>query len=336
MEECLISPKEIHVPDTITICIAGDIMMHSRQMEYDFHGYFKRIEHLFKDADITIANMEFTLAGEPYTGYPKFSAPDSYAEFIAESGIDIFLCANNHILDKGSEGAERTLEQYRKLNKTHGISFTGAAGCEKEFSSTTPLIIECRGSKIALINFTYGTNLGSTLRWPKINYQNQKEVLKTSLTKANEQADYTLVLPHWGDEYQLMHSAGQRDMAEWLIANGADIIVGAHPHVIQDMESIENIPVIYSLGNLVSNMSAPNTQLGMIMTIKLLVKLNGDLILESTHPTYVWCSRPGGADKSYTIIPVEDEIHKRSGWIGEWEYEKMTSTYERIRNIQNK
>lgn len=328
--------QKIHVPDTIRICFTGDIMMHSRQMEFDFSGYFQNVNHLFKEADIAVANMEFTLAGEPYTGYPQFSAPDRYATYIAESGINLFLCANNHILDKGCAGAERTLERYRALSESHGISFTGAAGFEEELESTTPLIIEKNGVRIAFINFTYGTNLGRDANWPRINYQNQREFLKSALYKAEEQADFTIVLPHWGEEYQLIHSEDQENTARWLIENGADLIIGTHPHVVQEIEYINGIAVAYSLGNSVSNMSAPNTQIGMTVTATLVTGINGNPRLHTLTPVHTWCSRPGGYGSSYIVLPVTDQIGKRSDWLGEWEYDKMISTYENIRKTHNK
>ena len=82
-------PMELQIPsnDTLEICVAGDVMMHTKQIEnarrgdsrYDFDSYFQFIEDDIRSADIAVANMEFTLAGDPYTGYPCFSAPDSLA-----------------------------------------------------------------------------------------------------------------------------------------------------------------------------------------------------------------------------------------------------------------
>ncbi|MBR2856743.1 MAG: CapA family protein [Bacteroidales bacterium] len=328
-------PKAIYIPDTIKICFAGDVMMHSRQMEYDYSNYFREVDHLFRGADYAVANMEFTLAGEPYTGYPQFSAPDIYAEHVADSGVDIFLCANNHILDKGSEGAERTLKQYRRLSESHGVRFTGAAGSQEEMDSTTPLFIEEDGIRIALINFTYGTNSGSTDHWPKINYLNQREFLRRMLQKAENEAAFTIALPHWGEEYQLLHSEKQESIARWLIENGADLIVGTHPHVVQDIGYIDDVPVVYSLGNAVSNMSAANTQIGLFLTVELIVESNGKVRLGQMEPTYTWCSRPGGFGTSYAVVAVEDQIGKGGEWIGEWEYEKMMTTYERVRKTHN-
>lgn len=328
-------PSELYVPDTIKVCMTGDIMMHSRQMEYDFRSYFTKMEEWFKDSDITIANMEFTLAGEPYTGYPRFSAPDSFAQYLADNGVDIFLCANNHILDKGSEGAARTLQQYRSLSETAGIRFTGAAGSMEELDSTTPLILRCGEISVALINFTYGTNLGSTEQWPRVNYMGQKEFLCKALHKADSLADFTIVLPHWGNEYQLIHSEDQERTAEWLADNGADLIVGTHPHVIQDISTVNGVPVAYSLGNAVSNMSAPDTQLGLTLVATLVREINGVVRLAAIEPIYTWCSRPGGYSDSYIVIPVEEYKGKKSEWNGPWEYEKMISTYERVRHIHN-
>ena len=311
-------------------------MMHSRQMEFDFSGYFQKIIPIFEKADFAVANMEFTLAGEPYTGYPQFSAPDKYATYIAESGINLFLCANNHILDKGCTGAERTLKQYRALRESHGIHFTGASGSEDELDATTPLIINKNGFRIAFINFTYGTNLGRDANWPRINYQNQKEFLKSALHKAEEQADFTIVLPHWGEEYVLIHSEEQERTARWLIENGADLIIGTHPHVVQDIEYIDGIAVAYSLGNCVSNMSAPNTQIGLTVTATLVSEINGTPRLHSLTPIHTWCSRPGGYNSNYIVLPIADQIGKKSDWHGKWEYDKMISTYENIRKTHNK
>lgn len=315
------------------LCFTGDMMMHSRQMEFDFSRYFPLVEDWFKSADFTIANMEFTLAGEPYTGYPQFSAPDIFATYVAESGVDIFLCANNHILDKGSEGAERTLDIYRNLGKSHGVLFTGAAGSQEERDATTPLIIEHNGIRIALINFTYGTNLGSTLHWPKINYAQQKVFLTEALQKAESMADFTIVLPHWGDEYQLLHSESQEVLAKWLIENGADLIIGTHPHVVQDICQIDGVTVAYSLGNAVSNMSAQNTQLGMMAMVDLESGDDGKVRMKSFEPVFTWCSRPGGFGKSYIVIPIESYLDKSDKWSGTWDYDKMVSTYERVKQI---
>lgn len=315
-------------------------MMHGKQIEntareggeHDFTSFFSLIEDDIRNADLAIGNMEFTLGGRPYTGYPNFSAPDGFGTYIAECGFDVFLAANNHIFDKGATGAERTLEKYRALKDSHGIRFTGLAGNEEELENTTPLMLLVNGVRIALINFTYGTNHACGKNWPRTNYLNSTQKLEEAFAKAEEhEADFVVALPHWGSEYVLRHSASQEKMARMMIEKGADAIIGSHPHVIQDSHEIDGVTVAYSLGNAVSNMSATNTQLELMATLKIVRYSNGDLEMLQPAFKYLWCSLPGGYNSSYTVIPVEDFLDRRDQWHGKWDYDKMVDTYNRIK-----
>ena len=315
-------------------------MMHGKQIEntarsgseHDFSSFFSLIEEDIKGADLAIGNMEFTLGGKPYTGYPSFSAPDGFETYLAECGFDVFLAANNHIFDKGAAGGERTLEKYRALQQTQGIWFTGLAGNDEELSQTTPLVLLVNGIKIALINFTYGTNQACGKHWPKTNYIKDKERLEEGFkTARDKQADFVIALPHWGTEYALRHNAEQERLAEWMVEMGADAIIGSHPHVVQDRGEINGVPVAYSLGNAVSNMSATNTQLELMAILRIVRYGNGDLEMIQPEFKYLWCSLPGGYNNSYTVIPVEDFLDRKDCWHGKWDYDKMVNTYNRIR-----
>ena len=336
------NPQPIFRQDTLSIRIIGDIMMHGKQIEnthrgddnYDFSSFFSLIQDDIKDADIAIANMEFTLGGKPYTGYPAFSAPDGFETYLAECGFDVFLAANNHIFDKSSRGAERTLEKYRALAKEYNVRFTGLAGSQEELCATTPLFIRVMGIKLALLNFTYGTNQGCGKQWPQTNYLNETEKLNKAFAKcAEENADYIIALPHWGVEYQLKHSASQEKTARTLVESGADVVIGSHPHVIQDYQEIDGVPVVYSLGNAVSNMSVDNTQLELMATIRIVREFNGDTYMLPVELKYLWCSLPGGYNNSYTVIPVEEYLNRKAEWQGSWDYDKMVRTYQRVKNI---
>lgn len=332
--------KPIFRQDTLSIRIIGDVMMHSEQIrnartngsEYDFSSYFSRIGDKVREADLSIANLEFTLAGEPYTGYPCFSAPDTLATYLAECGFDIFLAANNHIFDKGTKGSDRTVGIYRKLEESHGIRFTGIAGNEEELKHNNPLIIRAKGIRIALLNFTYGTNLGLGSSWPETNYMGERGKISDAIAAAEENdADYIIALPHWGTEYILKHSQEQEDFAVWLSEMGVDFIIGSHPHVIQDYGTVNGVPVAYSLGNAVSNMSVANTQMGLMATIRIVRQGNGDLLTLPLELEYMWCSRPGGYDESYTVLPVAEYMARREEWQNKADYDEMAATYERIR-----
>ena len=334
-------------PDTVTIRFLGDIMMHGKQIEnahrggssYDFSSYFKLIKDKLAEADLTVANMEFALGGEPYSGYPAFSAPDEIATYAAGCGIDIFLAANNHIYDKGMSGAERTLDIYRELHDSHGIMFTGLASDPTEEGCNNPLMTAVKGIRLAFINMTYATNGGRRKGWPKVNYLDNKEDMLLAINTAQgKYADIIIALPHWGNEYELRHSAEQENTARWLSDKGVDLIIGAHPHVVQDSTTIRNVkecrftPTVYSLGNAVSNMSAKNTQLELMATVRIVRNTDGKVRQLPVELTFLWCSRPGGFNDSYTVIPVEEYLDKAYLWTGEWDHSNMVSTYERVKN----
>lgn len=348
--KALMYVRPIYNTDTLTIRFMGDVMMHSNQIanarrgasEYDFSSYFSRIEDKIREADLAVANLEFTLAGEPYSGYPCFSAPDTLASYLADCGFDIFLAANNHIFDKGTKGAERTAGIYRRLADERGVMFTGLAGNEDELKDNNPLIFRRKGIKIALLNVTYGTNMGLGSHWPKTNYLSSRQQIISALSEAEEKdSDITIALPHWGTEYVLAHSSRQEETAAWLADNGADIIIGAHPHVIQDFQTLpvqdmggtKEVPVAYSLGNAVSNMSAKNTQLELMATLKIVREGNGDIRMLPLEFTYLWCSRPGGYSDSYTVIPVADFAGRRYEWKNGWDYDRMMETYRHVSKV---
>ena len=142
----------------MSVIVIGDMMMHSRQLQYDYNEFLLPIKQYLWDADLAIANMEFTLAGEPYSGYPSFSAPDGFAYHATDCGIDIFLAANNHIMDKGESGIKRTIAKYDEMKSGKLLAYTGIAANEFQEAENYPLMVMLKGIKLALVNFTYGTN----------------------------------------------------------------------------------------------------------------------------------------------------------------------------------
>ena len=334
-------------PDTVSVVIMGDMMMHSGQISnartgedtFDFSDCFPRVERLIKEADIAVANMEFTLAGKPYTGYPCFSAPDSYTEAVAGSGVDIFLTANNHILDKGRKGIERTLGIYSRMEAEGRVRHTGASVTAGDDSLRFPLKVVSRGIRLAFINFTYGTNSRIQGEFPKVHRTDTAEI-SGAIQRARESgADFIIALPHWGSEYVMRHSAAQERLALWLAGKGCDAVIGAHPHVLQDTATLvvpmgkepRRVPVIYSSGNFISNMSAPNTQVGMMVTLRFTKDWLGNRNMLEPSLTLTWCSRPGHLTSGYTTIPIKEYVGKRDLWRNRRDYDKMIASYERVK-----
>ena len=335
------SPASRLVPDTLTLAFIGDIMLHSAQIEntsrpdgtFDFSGYFPELKEDLRKADIAVGNMEFTLAGPPYSGYPAFCAPDSFAGYVADCGVDIFLTANNHILDKGDRGAARTLEVYRRMRE-RGILDTGCFADSLSLEAGYPLIVDVKGLKIALVNFTYGTNVPPGNGFPKVCRMDREEIA-SAMEKARETADIIIALPHWGIEYDLKHSDEQYRMAEFLVRRGADAIVGSHPHVVQDTGRMmaldgDHVPVIYSLGNLISNMSAANTQTGLVVTLPIVRHPDGRATVCPPEYTFTWCSLPGKLTDAHVTVPIEKYEDRRDEWNDPSDYDRMITTFNRI------
>ena len=319
------------VKDTVTVTFLGDMMMHSKQLEYDCSSFIKELGSITADADISIANLEFTLAGKPYSGYPAFSAPDSYAEDLASKGVDIFLTANNHILDKGSSGLRRTLSVYDRMRDSLGIRYTGSAADEESYRKTNPLMIVCRGMRFALINFTYGTNSPRESSFPRVSRMEKENVGAMVESAKKLGADFIIALPHWGNEYQLRHSKSQEEWAQWLVSQGVDLIIGTHPHVVQDSTHIEGVPVIYSLGNAVSNMSAVNTRLELAVRASFVRDSSGALVMLEPELDFLWCTLPGRLTDNYCTIRVEDYLGRRDEWKQKNDYDNMLSTLARVK-----
>ena len=332
----------VYREDTVSMIFIGDVMMHSPQIQrahktdgYDFSTYFKHMTRMLSAPDIAVANMEFTLGGKPYTGYPSFSAPDSYPQYVASCGVDIFLTANNHILDKGSAGIKRTISKYDMMERQDKIRYTGIAADSNDYKARYPLLVDCKGFKIAILNFTYGTNQGISSKYPKVNKIDKAEISASIRLARHKGADFIIAVPHWGVEYHLEHSESQESMAKWMVSQGVDMIIGSHPHVVQDtaimMHRGKKVPVIYSMGNAISNMSAPNTRLELAVNVKLARDSHGDKKLLAPEIDFLWCTMPGKLCTSYSTIPVRKFIGRSGEWMDKSDYNNMIATYKRVK-----
>ena len=327
------------VVDTLSILFMGDVMQHRQQLHsalipgtdstlsssYDYSSYFAHVQHFIDEADFTVANMEFCLGGPPYTGYPSFSAPEALAEEAAEAGIDLFLCANNHICDKGRRGLVSSLEKYGKI----GVPVTGVYRDSLDEQKHNPYIAELGGVRVAFINFTYGTN-GIRVPEPFIVNMMDKEKVREAFVRAREmEADIIIALPHWGQEYTTVPDSRQREWAGFLLECGADAVIGSHPHVVQPVE----FPVAYSMGNFISNMSLRNTELGLMIILKISVTSYGDSYVAGLEAVPVWCSRPGGYGDGYTVLPVREFLNRKEEFRSSYNYGKMKDTYNRLKTL---
>ncbi len=334
--------------DTLSLLFAGDIMQHAGQLRnalvsgqdsaiaasYDYSPYFAHTDTYIAEADFAVANMEFSLAGPPYTGYPSFSAPETLAEAAAAAGIDLFLCANNHICDKGKRGLRESVKNYSRI----GTPYTGLYRDSADQAENYPYIADVRGCRIAFINFTYGTNGISVSPPYRVNRMDMEEVSAAIAKAKSQNADYIIALPHWGTEYDTYADKSQEKWKDFLIKEGVDAIIGTHPHMIQPvvedtLPDGKRIVTAFSLGNFISNMSLSGTELGLMFRLDIKVDKEGKASLADYEAIPVWCSRPGGFNDSYTVLPVKEFLDKGEKFKSRYNYGKMKKTYERLKHL---
>ncbi|MCL1941835.1 MAG: CapA family protein [Synergistaceae bacterium] len=247
----------------VRLLFVGDIMTHLQQLNaakredgsYDFSPQFEKIRD-FLVGDLVIGNLETSLGGgERYSGYPPaFNTPDELADELKEIGFNVLLLANNHIYDQGAAGLKRTTEEL----DSRGFFHTGAWGAPSGSEDNAPLLIELKGIKIGIFNYASGSNVGITEAMraeTHLNIVNESSIKKDIEYLRENGADFIIATFHWGVEYEQEPTIRQRNLSEFCLKEGADMVMGAHPHVLQPIEIFESGGKVrmtaYSLGNFV-------------------------------------------------------------------------------------
>lgn len=251
----------------ITLVMVGDILLHTPVAEsgkkedggYDFKPVFAKMKEEIRAADLALVNQEVIIGGEELgvSGYPAFNAPYELGDALADAGFDVVLHGTNHALDKGGQGIRNCLSYWREHHPEISVLGIHDSGEDQE----EIYVYEQDGIRLAILNYTYGTNgisLPQDMPWA-VDLLDQEAVAE-DLRRAGELADFVIVCPHWGTEYVLEETAEQEAWAAFFAENGADLILGTHPHVIEPIKWIgtagdgfgEGALVYYSLGNFVN------------------------------------------------------------------------------------
>jgi len=218
---------------------------------------------------------------------------------------DVMLTANNHILDRGKKGMERTIRTIKKRN----LLFAGSYVDKLQRDSTYPILLEQKGIKIALLNCTYGTNWGVTTYPNIVNYLDTIQIIKDIESAEAKRADIIIMTVHWGIEYELESNEKQRNLARFFARNGVDLVIGSHPHVVQNTEYLYGkdslrVPVFYSLGNSLTNQRKPNTDGGIMVKVE--IGSQSKMILRTSFlPVYVYKGILNSVNQ-YHLIPTTD------------------------------
>ncbi len=308
--------------DTLRLVFTGDIMGHSPQItsaqlvknqEYDYTPCFQYIKPILQQADLAIGNLELTLPGQPpYTGYPMFRSPDALAVALKDAGFDILVTANNHSNDSHGAGVTSTIQTLEDL----GFLQTGTFKNQRDRDAFYPLMVYKKGFKLAFLNYTYDTN-GVPTQAPTI--VNLIDTVRMGLDLAEARArkpHFIIAVMHWGLEYQLQENAEQRRLARFLIRNGADLVIGMHPHVVQPIrtESVtlpndtrKEAIVVYSLGNFISNQQQPNTDGGILFQVDLLKTKGSPQVRVGQHgflPIWRYIHKSATGKSTFYTLPI--------------------------------
>ena len=291
-----VSAEEDAEVTEISFAACGDNLLHSylykQAMErtggngYDFSYCYKRVADFFKDKRMNWINQETLVTDtlEP-SSYPKFSSPGQVVRDLYDINFRLFSISNNHIYDQGAEGLAETAKFWEEMPEDTLVS-----GLVKGDEIDNIPIKTVDGIKFALLSYTYGTNgleVPEDSEYHVITFD-QMDLIKKQMKKARKQADVIIVSCHWGLEDTHTVTETQRSIARSLTKWGADLIIGTHPHVVQDAEWIEvddnKAFCAYSLGNFISGQDRADNLIGAIL--KLNFEVREDL-LEDTFTVEV-------------------------------------------------
>ncbi len=306
------TPTPEPTPIVITVGAIGDIMIMPPQIsgayvdetgEYDFSRSFVGVKEQFLSVDLMCGNLETTLSGEE-AGYSKkkradepadtFNAPDEIVDDLIDLGFDFLSTGNNHALDRNMPGLLRTLD----VLDDKGVYHTGTARSNEE--RDTPLIIDVNGIKIGFVAPTEIINKrdrymnDEETEYAVTRMYLQQDRLLAEVAACKEAgADFVIAYPHWDKEHRTKATQRSRDTAKMLLEAGADVILGSHPHVVQDIEYVtverDGQPytglVVYSMGNFISNMAGKTEidplKYGLYVQLSIVKDIDGTVSLQS-------------------------------------------------------
>ena len=225
---------------------------------YDFSNMFRRVSGYINEADIVMGTMETGITSGKYN---ETNAPIEFAQAVKDSGVNLVTISHNHSLDNGVAGLSETKENLEKI----GYTVVG----DKLDASNAVAFREVKNTKIAFLTYTCMLDNEKSLSNEEKNCINiySEEQAKEDIKYAKENnAEYICVIIHWGDAISDTVNEEQKEIADFLVKNGVDLILGSHPSVVQPMEvrknaEGENVFIAYSIGTYISTLSSEEAKL---------------------------------------------------------------------------
>ena len=324
----------------ISFLFMGDIMGHGPQIksawqenkkQYEYSEVFNPLEDIISSVDFAIGNLEVTLAGKPFKGYPQFSSPDELAVACKNSGMDVLVTANNHSCDRKNKGIVRTLDVLDSLKILHTGTFKDVKNREKN----NLLVLSKEGIKVGLLNYTYGTN-GLPFSDPVyVNLVDSVLIKKDVINAKNKDLDKLIVFVHWGYEYKDFPNSYQKKYNRFFQGLGVDVVIGSHPHVIQPMvyskENNHEFLTVFSLGNFVSNQRAERKDGGAMFRLSF-QKTDNNIQISRKEYIPVWVHKYMEKEKyHFQILPCAKPIYNEKYFSNKEDFQKMKTFLDNTR-----
>lgn len=268
--------EEVFKPTSVKLVAVGDNLMHrsctlsakNADGTYDFTKHFANMADIFKAADLAVISQDTVLGGielgATSTETGIFNTAVELADGMADAGINVVLAANNHIMDEGSAGLNTMMSYFS--TKYPNITLLGVNNSRE--AKDEPVYVETNNIKIAMINYSYGSNQTADLdASPYLLNQYDEDWLSDILKQAREEADFIIAFPFWGEQNSMDYTQEQERQAQFLADNGVDLIIGSYPHVVEPVKWItaengDRTLVYYSLGNFQSIQNTVENMLG--------------------------------------------------------------------------
>lgn len=286
---------------------------------YNFRPMYDDVDEYIASFDLAFINQETLMGGDDLglSGYPNFNSPQDLGRDLADIGFDIVNIANNHMCDKSEKGLAGTIA-FWESEEMADITLLGGYKSAEDYDNIR--VVERDGIKLAFLSYTYGTN---GMRLPAsseyvVPYINDADIIRQSAL-ANEAGDLTIVSIHWGEENVSAPTDEQRRVAKLLAENGADVILGHHPHVLQPIEWIEtergSTLCIYSLGNLLSAMMYWQNMVGGFFTFDIVKMSDGCVYVDDPEfvPTAFFYGPSYYNSHLYFLKDYPDDVAKNHG-----------------------
>ena len=309
---------EVKVPQDyeISLFMVGDALIHSSVYQdartgdgFDFKPQLELIKPIASKYDLAYYNQETVLGGPElgYSNYPRFNSPYEVGDAFIDAGFDLVSLATNHTMDKNEQGVLNSVAYWKKHPE---VVTSGQWSSYEDREASITKIHEKNGIKYAFLSYTTWTNgLETPYGKDYLNNVYSDEKAKADIEKIRDKVDIIIVAMHWGTEYYLGVDYSQAHIADFLSEQGVALIIGAHPHVVEPVEYINDGKtfVIYSLGNLISDQEGNERLTGLMMSVKIKKKVDVDdkvtVTVEDPHAELTYTKSYYGGKRNFRVYP---------------------------------